>query len=119
MFISAKRWARATARRWISAPESSVRCIPSESKAIADKARRLHNRPAGPRVSIVLGSYNRQPFLKAAIESVRSNCAGMAHEIIVIDGGSTDGSVEWLVSQKDILTIVQHNRGEFLGKAIV
>jgi glycosyltransferase involved in cell wall biosynthesis len=69
-------------------------------------------------VSIVLGSYNRQPFLEAAIESVRSNCADLAHEIIVIDGGSTDGSVAWLVAQKDILTIVQHNRGEFLGKPI-
>jgi glycosyltransferase involved in cell wall biosynthesis len=107
------------ARRWILAPGSSLRCIPSEEgKADADKGGGPPKRQAGPFVSIVLGSYNRQPFLEAAIESARSNCAGMAHEIIVIDGGSTDGSVEWLISQKDILTIVQHNRGEFLGKSI-
>jgi glycosyltransferase involved in cell wall biosynthesis len=119
MFISARRWARAMVRRWTSAPGPSVRRIPSgEGKAVAGNGGSPPKRSAPPFVSIVLGSYNRQPFLEAAIESVRSNCAGMAHEIIVIDGGSTDGSVEWLVSQKDILTIVQHNRGEFLGKPI-
>jgi glycosyltransferase involved in cell wall biosynthesis len=40
------------------------------------------------------------------------------YEIIVIDGGSTDGSLSWLMKQKDIITIVQHNRGKFLGKTI-
>jgi GT2 family glycosyltransferase len=38
--------------------------------------------------------------------------------MIVVDGGSTDGSIEWLVEQKDIITIVQHNRGEFNGQPI-
>src|SRR5262245_47469409 len=119
MFVLASRWARAMARRWTSAARSSVPYSPAgEGKAVASKGAGLPKRPAGPLLSVVLGSYNRQPFLQAAIDSVRSNCAGTPHEMIVIDGGSTDGSVEWLVSQKDILTIVQHNRGEFLGKPI-
>jgi len=71
-----------------------------------------------PVVSVVLGTYNRLPFLEQAIESIRQNGARTTYEIIVVDGGSTDGTVHWLVEQKDIVTIVQHNRGEFRGKPI-
>jgi GT2 family glycosyltransferase len=46
---------------------------------------------------------------------VRDNATTLAAEIIVIDGGSTDGALEWLTQQKDIVTIVQHNRGEING----
>ena len=68
--------------------------------------------------SVVLGSYNRGRLLRQAIESVRDNASFARHEIIVVDGGSTDGSLEWLLQQKDVITIVQHNRGEFCGKPI-
>lgn len=68
--------------------------------------------------SVVLGSYNRGRLLRHAIESVRNNAEFAKHEIIVIDGGSTDGSLEWLLQQKDVVTIIQHNRGEFCGKPI-
>jgi glycosyltransferase involved in cell wall biosynthesis len=61
-------------------------------------------------VSVVLGSYNRQAFLRQAIESIRSNGITVPYEIIVVDGGSTDGALEWLCRQPDIITIVQHNR---------
>lgn len=71
-----------------------------------------------PTVSVALGSYNRLPFLEQAIESIRQNGASVPYEIIVVDGGSTDGTIPWLVEQKDIVTIVQHNRGEFRGKPI-
>jgi GT2 family glycosyltransferase len=71
-----------------------------------------------PSVSVVIGSYNRRAFLERAIESVRADGAGVAYELIVVDGGSTDGSLAWLVAQKDIVTIVQHNRGEFRGAPI-
>jgi len=69
-------------------------------------------------VSVVLGSYNRRAFLKPTLESVRSNMMDLPYEIIVVDGGSTDGSLKYLASQKDVITIIQHNRGEFRGKAI-
>lgn len=61
-------------------------------------------------ISVVLGSYNRKEFLYQAIESIRSNGITVPYEIIVVDGGSTDGALEWLCSQSDIITIVQHNR---------
>jgi glycosyltransferase involved in cell wall biosynthesis len=71
-------------------------------------------------VSVVIGSYNRLKFLKRAIDSVRRelDTSSLSHEIIVVDGGSTDGSLQWLVRQKDIISIVQHNRGEWRGKKI-
>lgn len=71
-------------------------------------------------LSVVIGSYNRVSFLKRAIDSVRrelGRCA-LASEIIVVDGGSSDGTLPWLMKQKDIITIVQHNRGEWRGRRI-
>ncbi|MGD8432960.1 MAG: glycosyltransferase [Syntrophobacterales bacterium] len=69
-------------------------------------------------ISVVLGSYNRRRFLKAAIQSIRDNGISVSYEIVVVDGGSTDGSLRWLSRQKDIITIVQHNQGSFRGKPI-
>ena len=71
-----------------------------------------------PVVSVVLGSYNRHSFLKLAIQSVRESCSQIPHETIVIDGGSTDRSLYWLVKQKDVITIIQHNHGEWQGEKI-
>ncbi len=69
-------------------------------------------------VSVVLGSYNRKTFLRKAIKSVRASKVDFGYEIIVVDGGSTDGSTEWLTKQKDITTIVQHNRGTWKGHPV-
>ena len=69
-------------------------------------------------VSVVLGSYNRKRFLKAAIQSIRDNGISVPYEIIVVDGGSTDGSLRWLIKQKDIINIVQHNRGSTKGQPV-
>jgi len=71
-------------------------------------------------ISVVLGTYNRFDLLKLTIQSIRDELKDFlnGYEIIVIDGGSTDGSMEWLITQKDIITIIQHNRGEWLGKPI-
>ncbi len=71
-------------------------------------------------VSIVIGSYNRKRFLKKTIESVRNDLKNnnLRYEIIVVDGGSTDGTIAWLMKQKDIISIVQHNRGMWNGNKI-
>jgi len=73
-----------------------------------------------PGVSIVLGSYNRKKFLQLTIENVREEIthADFPCEIIVVDGGSTDNTISWLISQKDIVTIIQHIRGTWKGKKI-
>ena len=69
-------------------------------------------------VSVVLASFNRLPVLELTIATVREELLGIDHEIIVVDGGSTDGAVQWLSAQKDIITIVQHNRGQWNGHPI-
>lgn len=72
------------------------------------------------KLSVVLGTYNRKRYLKTAIQSVRDELRNNAfeYEIIVIDGGSDDGSINWLYKQKDIISIIQHNRGTWRGKKI-
>lgn len=72
-----------------------------------------------PVISIVIGSYNRKPFLKRTLSSIRNNGIKVPHEIIVVDGGSRDGSPRFLITQKDAITIVQHNHAEmFKGKKL-
>jgi len=71
-----------------------------------------------PVISVVLGTYNRLSFLKLTIESIRAGLENLSREIFVIDGGSTDGTTQWLIKQKDIVTMVQHNRGKWNGKPI-
>jgi len=71
-----------------------------------------------PKISMVIGSYNRKKLLQLCIDAVRKELLNHNYEIIVVDGGSTDGTMEWLTVQKDIISIIQHNRGEWLGKKI-
>ena len=63
-------------------------------------------------ISVVLGSYNRKSCLKVDIKSIQFDLEKdkVSYEIIVIDGGSNDGSINWLVKQKNILSIIQHNQ---------
>jgi GT2 family glycosyltransferase len=71
-----------------------------------------------PVVSVVIGSFNRLPYLKATVETLRADIAAIPSEVIIVDGGSTDGTIDWLTRQKDIITILQHNRGQWQGKPI-
>ena len=69
-------------------------------------------------VSVVLGSYNRLNFINLTVDSIRKELQNLSHEIIVVDGGSDDGTLQWLMDQKDIITILQHNRGQWMGRNI-
>lgn len=71
-----------------------------------------------PLVTAVLGSYNRRWFLQRSLDSLRHELATIPHEIIVVEGGSTDGSVNWLTRQKDVLLILQHNHGTWHGQPV-
>jgi GT2 family glycosyltransferase len=55
-------------------------------------------------ISIVLGTYNRFTFLRECVLTIRE-FVSRDYEIIVADGGSTDGSREWMVDQNDIVMI--------------
>lgn len=53
-----------------------------------------------PDVSIIIPSYQQAQFLRAAVESVLQQ-TGVSAELLVLDGGSTDGSVEILESYRE------------------
>jgi glycosyltransferase involved in cell wall biosynthesis len=56
-------------------------------------------------LSIVFGTHNRKPYLTDCIESIRASVGDLKYEIIVADGGSTDGSREYLATQRDVLLL--------------
>lgn len=64
-------------------------------------------------ISIVSGTYNRLGLLKNMVASVRLSVGvGISYEIVLVDGGSTDGTIAWCKGEKDIVLIEQ---GELLG----
>lgn len=66
-----------------------------------------------PFLSIVVLSKNPGPRIAIALESIWSQST--AADIVVVDGGSTDGTVEWLRARADRLTtlIVEPDQGVY------
>lgn len=72
-----------------------------------------------PRISVIIPSYNQAEFLEDAIESAY-NQTKPAHEIIIVDDGSTDNSLEIAVRymfqkfpgiESPVKVIAQTNKG--------
>lgn len=64
-------------------------------------------------LSIVTGTYNRHVHLGAMIDSARRNIPRhIPHEFVIVDGGSTDSTIEWCQRESDIRLILQ---GELRG----
>jgi glycosyltransferase involved in cell wall biosynthesis len=64
-----------------------------------------------PFFSVITPSYNMLPYLKACHNSVMDQ--GVRVEHIVADGGSTDGTPEWLSRQTDIRSISEKDNGMY------
>lgn len=64
------------------------------------------------RISVVMPSYNQARFIREAIDSVlRQNCGAL--DLLVMDGGSTDGTVDILASYGEQIRFVsQRDRGQ-------
>lgn len=69
-------------------------------------------------ISFVVPSVNNLRYLKNAYTSIRKY-AGTNHEIIVLDDGSTDGTIDWLREVSDEnLVIWENTTGNRLGHTI-
>lgn len=64
------------------------------------------------KTSIIILSYNTLELTRLCIESIRKYTPADLYELIIVDNGSTDGSVEWLAEQPELLLIANgENRG--------
>ncbi|MFQ5494709.1 MAG: glycosyltransferase family 2 protein [Phycisphaerae bacterium] len=63
-----------------------------------------------PIVSIVVPTFNRLERLKRCIVRIRENVEP-DRAVIVVDGGSSDGTRAWLARQEDLLVIFEGQRG--------
>ena len=65
-----------------------------------------------PRVSVLMAAYNARPFLPAAIDSVLQQTL-CDFELIVVDDGSTDDTLDYLgeIDDPRIHIVTQQNAG--------
>lgn len=62
------------------------------------------------RIACIVVTFNRLNLLKQCIEALnRQTYRGF--DLIVVNNGSTDGTEEWLKSNKDIIVLTQSNQG--------
>ncbi len=66
----------------------------------------------GIELSIITPSYNMLGYLQRCCASVADQ-TGPRHEHIVADGGSSDGTVEWLNAQRRLNSIIGPDRGMY------
>lgn len=71
-----------------------------------------------PKVSFVIPLFNGLPLTQACLASLRATLpAGLEHEIIFVDDGSTDGTREWLATLKDPCRIILNEENLGYAKA--
>ncbi len=70
--------------------------------------------------SVVTPCFNSIRYIQNCVESVRHACSGIDYEHIVVDGVSTDGTLEYLRKQPDIRLVSEPDSGMYdaLNKAV-
>lgn len=64
-------------------------------------------------IDLVSGTFNRLPLLQKMVASARASLpVGIPLRFILVDGGSTDGTIDWCKAQPDV-TLIEH--GELRG----
>lgn len=72
--------------------------------------------------SVVIPTYNRQPILEKCLKALenqqlRGNSVVAGYEVVLVDDGSTDGTLEWLESQSSELPHVRSLSQDHQGPA--
>ncbi len=74
--------------------------------------------PGTPRISVITPLFNCLDLTRAMVESLRRTMPGrIAHEIILVDDGSTDGTRDWLATLGDPFRVVLNERNIGFGAA--
>ncbi|MBK8127889.1 MAG: glycosyltransferase [bacterium] len=60
--------------------------------------------------SVVIPVFNNLRFTRTCLESLYHANETTAHEIIVVDDGSTDGTAEYLAAQGERIRVIRHDR---------
>ena len=102
-------------------PRRKKRLLPQRERAgrRASSARPA-GAAAGPGTSVVMLSCNRLPYLRNTLAAFQETVGDSRHELIVVDNGSSDGSVEFLqdAQQKGWVTkllLLAENQGISAG----
>lgn len=74
------------------------------------------NKIPAPKVSIIIPNFNGKIFLKNCIDSLRSQVF-RDFEIIVVDNGSSDGSVEFIKKNFPEIIIIKNKKNHGFAKA--
>lgn len=80
-----------------------------------------HNQAIPLKLSVVIPCYNERTTIEEVVEAVRD--IGMAHEIIIVDDGSVDGTRDVLTKMKanngdGLLHIIFHEQNQGKGAAV-
>ena len=71
--------------------------------------------------SVIIPTYNRKPILEKCLRALENQCLRDAkvsgYEVIVVDDGSTDGTLEWLAASKEEFSHVRSRSQEHQGPA--
>jgi len=72
--------------------------------------------------SVVIPTYNRQPILEKCLlalehQQLSSNSVVTGYEVVLVDDGSTDGTLEWLESHKEEFPHVRSHSQDHMGPA--
>jgi GT2 family glycosyltransferase/glycosyltransferase involved in cell wall biosynthesis/tetratricopeptide (TPR) repeat protein len=83
-------------------PASIKRAEISAGHTSADSLPNVPPQPASvaPAVSIIIPTFNKLSLTRQCLTSLRANTPAPAHEVIVVDNGSADGTVEFLKSEQ-------------------
>src|SRR5262245_50669185 len=70
-----------------------------------------------PVLCVIVVNWNTKDLLRDCLESVRTHLAGLPHEMIVVDNGSTDGSAALVASEFPAARLVCNSENLGFGRA--
>jgi len=68
-------------------------------------------------LSIIIISFNTKDLLRTCVKSVHETTANLIYEIIIVDNGSTDGSIDMLVLEFPEVFIISNKANIGFSKA--